>query len=101
MAQRMDFHNFYQITIKGAASGGLMGANGVPLEGAINGTPGSSFVGLITEKMLDGPSIVTIRKSRVAKAVRTQAAHAVSASAVDRLAVSGRLHMRKQEQPRG
>ncbi len=56
MARRMDFHNRYRITISGAAPGGLMGTNGVPLDGANNGTPGSSFVGVITEKMLAGPS---------------------------------------------
>ena len=45
MAQQMDLHNFYRITITGTAAGGLMGTEGAPLDGVGTTTPGSNFVG--------------------------------------------------------
>ena len=92
MAQRMDIHNRYQITITGAAPDGLMSTAGVPLDGA--GKPGSNFVKLITEKMVVGPSAEAIQARRITKAGVARVAGAISASAVDMLAVSGRLSVR-------
>jgi uncharacterized protein DUF11 len=54
LAQRLDIHNLYRITITGTVPGGLMGADGEPLDGAGIGTPGSNFVRLISAKTLAG-----------------------------------------------
>jgi hypothetical protein len=94
MAQRMDFHNFYRITIKGTAAGGIMGTGGAPLDGAGTSTSGSNFVGVISPKMLAGPSRAAIRISRISEARVPRFVRAVTALAVDSLAVSGRLTVR-------
>lgn len=91
MAQQMDLHNFYRITITGTAAGGLMGTEGAPLDGVGTTTPGSNFVGVISSKSLAGQSEATIRIVRNSEARVPRVVHALSASAVDVLAVSGRL----------
>jgi type VI secretion system secreted protein VgrG len=93
-AQRLDIHNLYQITINGTAPGGLRGIDGVLLAGAGTGKPGSNFVGLISRKTLVGQSTEVIRPSRTSEASVTRVVRANSASAVDMLAVSGRLTVR-------
>jgi uncharacterized repeat protein (TIGR01451 family) len=94
MAQKMDFHNLYRITITGAAGGGLMGTEGAPLAGTGTTTAGSNFVGLITPKMLVGPSTEAVRISRSSERREPRVVRAVSAASVDSLAVSGRLTVR-------
>ena len=94
MAQRLDLHNLYRITITGAAPGGLMSTEGVPLDGAGTGNPGSNFVGFISSKILAGPSPVALQASRTSVPGVTRVVRAISASAVDMLAVSGRLTVR-------
>ncbi len=61
MAQRMDIHNHYRITITGTAPYGLMGSDDALLAGAGTGYPGTNFVGLLSEKTLAGPSSAAIR----------------------------------------
>ncbi len=68
MAQRMDIHNRYRITITGTAPYGLMGSDDALLAGAGTGDPGTNFVGLISEKTLVGPSSAAIRLSRSSQA---------------------------------
>jgi len=91
MTRRLDIHNLYRITITGAAPDGLMGTGGVPLDGAGTGDPGSNYVGVISWRTLAGPSTELIRASRTSDARVTRGVRAISASAVDVLAVSGRL----------
>ncbi len=94
MAKRLNLTHRYQITIIGAVPGGLTGTDGTALVGAGNGTPGSNFVGLITRKTLAGGSKKAIPAGETSKAGATPLARAISASAVDKLAVSGRLTAR-------
>ena len=54
MAHRLDIHNLYRFTITGAAPDGLMGTDGVPLDGAGTGIAGSNYVSTITESTLAG-----------------------------------------------
>ena len=56
MAQRLDIHNLYRITITGTSPGGLMGTGGTPLDGAGTGKTGSNFVSVISWRTLAGPS---------------------------------------------
>ncbi len=91
MAQRLDIHNLYRITINGSATSGLMSADGVPLDGAGDGIPGSNYVQLISRRTLAGRSSEAVRADRISAARGPRVGHAISASAVDMLAVAGRL----------
>ena len=65
MAQRLDIHNHYQITINGTAPDGLIGTDGALLAGGGTGNSGTNFVGVISEKTLVGPSTAALRVSRI------------------------------------
>ena len=54
MSHRLDIHNRYRFTIVGAAPDGLMGTNGVHLDGAANGIAGSDYVSYITRENVSG-----------------------------------------------
>jgi uncharacterized repeat protein (TIGR01451 family) len=94
MAHRLDIHNRYRFTIAGAAPDGLMGTDGVHLDGAANGIAGSDYVTEITEKTLAGRASEATRASLTYEFGVKKVAHAISASAVDMLAVSGQLASR-------
>jgi uncharacterized repeat protein (TIGR01451 family) len=94
MAHRLDIHNRYRFTIAGAAPDGLMGTDGVHLDGAANGIAGSDYVSYITEKTLAGRASEATRASLTSEFGVKKVAHAISASAVDLLAVSGQLASR-------
>ena len=92
LAKRLPLQNRYQITITGAAPGGLVGTDGARLDGAGNGTPGSNFVGVISRRTLAGPSTKANRASQTSEAGGTPLVRAITAAAVDSLAVSGGLN---------
>ena len=94
MAHRLDIHNRYQITITGTKPDGLTGSADAPLDGAGTGDPGSNFVGLITRKTLAGRFTAALGASRTSEPGVARVVHAISASAVDKLAVSRRLTVR-------
>ena len=91
MSHRLDIHNRYRFTIAGAAPDGLMGTDGVHLDGAANGIAGSDYVGYITEKTLAGRASEATRASLTSEFGVNKVAHAISRSAIDMLAVSGQL----------
>ena len=62
MAQRLNIHNYYQITIQ-ARAWRHHGSDGEPLAGADTGDPGSDFVGLVTMKTPAGRSTAAIGAS--------------------------------------
>ena len=96
MAKRMDLRNFYRITIKGTAAGGLRGAGGAPLSGAGTTTPGSNFVGVINKKSYAGPAPVATPATPISEVPPTRGNGAVSARALDELVVSGALDRGKR-----
>ena len=94
MSHRLDIHNRYRFTIVGAAPDGLMGTDGVHLDGAANGIAGSDYVSYITEKTLAGRASEVTRASLTSEPGVKKVAHAISESAIDMLAVTGRLAVR-------
>ena len=91
LASVMNLHKYYQVTIKGAAHGGIVGADGAPLAGEGTGKPGSNFVGIISPKTPTATSIPVIRAAQKTKANFSPHVHAISSTVVDALAVSGHL----------
>ena len=92
LAERLDIHNLYRITITGTSPGGLMGTGGTPLDGAGTGKTGTNFVSVISWRTLAGPSTKAIPARKTSQNRATPLGRTISASAVDYLAVSGRLH---------
>jgi hypothetical protein len=87
MAQRLDIHNLYKLTVNGMTPSGLTGATGVPLAGNGN-VAGTNYVRDISGKLLAGPAPSASNAVRHAKA----APHRLpSTSAVDQLLASGKL----------
>ena len=91
MSHRLDIHNRYRFSIAGAAPNGLVGTDGIRLDGAADGIAGSDYVSYITEKTLAGPAPEATRASLTSELRVKKVAHAISKSAVDVLAVTGRL----------
>ena len=91
LAMAMNPQKYYQVTIKGAARGGIVGANGAPLAGGGTGKPGSNFAGIISPKTPTAISIPAIRAAQKSKANFSPRVHAISSTVVDALAVSGHL----------
>jgi hypothetical protein len=50
--QRLNLHFAYQLTVVGSVVGGVTDANGVPLDGAGTGVPGTDFVTTLTARNL-------------------------------------------------
>ena len=94
MAQRLNVHDLYKITITGTAPGGLTGTDGTLLDGAGNGEPGSNYVEVFSGKILAGRSTEAVRVIRTSKAPATRVVRKISGAAVDMLAASGRLAVR-------
>jgi hypothetical protein len=61
--QKLDIHNFYQLTVNGTTPGGLTGVTGVPLAGQ-GGVPGTNYVAEISIDTLAGPAPATLRAAR-------------------------------------
>ncbi|MDG3004143.1 ice-binding family protein [Paludisphaera mucosa] len=59
LAQRLNIHYLYQLTILGAAPDGVAGLDGGPLAGA--GSPGTDYVAVISMKTLAGRAPATAR----------------------------------------
>lgn len=55
--QRLNLHFPYQLTVVGTGLNGVTDADGVPLDGAGNGEPGSDFVTLLTARNLVIPGL--------------------------------------------
>jgi len=79
MSHRLDIHNRYQFTIRGAAPDGLTGTDGSPLDGAGTGIVGSNYVGHITESTLAGRASEATRASLTSKPGLRKDARASSA----------------------
>ena len=54
LAQRLNLHKSYTLTINGTTSSAVTSYTGVPLDGANTGQPGSDFVTSITQSDLAG-----------------------------------------------
>jgi IPT/TIG domain len=91
-AQRLDVHNRYRLTVNGATPRGLKGATGVPLVGRAGGAAATSYVAIITGKLLAGPS----PRAPIAALKRLAAHHRLTdgpkPSAVDALSVLGHFN---------
>jgi hypothetical protein len=62
-AQRLDIHNRYRLTVRGAMPSGLRGATGVPLVGRGTGVAETNDIAVITGKLLAGPAPAAARKA--------------------------------------
>src|SRR5262249_54417518 len=60
-SQLLNLESFYQLTVNGAPPNGVKGANGVAIDGAGNGTPGSNFVRMFSGGILAGPAPEMLR----------------------------------------
>jgi hypothetical protein len=94
MAHRLNVHDLYQIVITGTAPAGLRGTDGAFLDGAGAGEPGSNYVGSISGKILAGRAREAVRVIDTSKPAEIRVVRKISASAVDNLALSGRLAAR-------
>ncbi len=94
---RLDFHNFYRLTVNGIPPGGVTGATGLALDGKGNGVPGSDYVAFITEKMLAGPAPTASVVVRRRAAAHTPLKSKPKARAVDVLAALGKLTARPMD----
>ena len=50
--QRLDFHNYYRLTVDGATPNGLRGATGIPFDSQGNGDPGKNYETTLSWKNL-------------------------------------------------
>jgi hypothetical protein len=92
LAQQLDLHKQYQLTVNGTAPNGLAGATGLLLDGQGNGVPGSSYGKTITGKLLAGPALAPpLSRDRPALATLSQRTGGPRASGVDALAATGEL----------
>src|SRR5262249_50070010 len=105
MAQRLDLHNQYRLTVNGMTPSGITGASGTPLAGQGRG-PGTSCIPEFNGKLLAGPASTSQAAARKRSAVhRVQSEHPSAAgvdalSALDRLIAqtrSNRLRARAQD----
>ncbi len=81
-AERLDVHNFYQLTVKGTAPAGLAGPTGVPL--------GRDFVELISRSTLDGPAPTSLHGALSRRVEHPPVVALVSARGVDALSATKR-----------
>jgi hypothetical protein len=54
-AKRLNLHQTYRLTVVGVAPNGLADTNGVLLDGALTGQPGSNFVATVSSRNLKLP----------------------------------------------
>ncbi len=94
MAQRLNIHDLYQITITGTAPGGLRGTGGALLDGSGTGLPGSNYVKTISGKILAGRAKDAVQVIRTTRAAVTRVVHNISAAGPGKLPVSGNFAAR-------
>jgi IPT/TIG domain len=69
---RLDIHNRYRLTVKGAMPTGLRGGSGVPLAGEADGAAGTNYVTVLREKLVAGPAPRVLPTARKKPAARRQ-----------------------------
>ena len=90
-ARRLDVHDRYELVVIGSGPSGLIGTSGQSLAGTA-GVAGTDFTTVIDRAALSGPSAANERPSSVSpKPKRPAKVDAVSAQALDHLAISGHL----------
>jgi hypothetical protein len=91
-SELLDIHNFYRLTVNGAAPSGLTDTQGTLLDGNADGNPGSNYVTIISLKTLVGADS-RLHPPRPLPSNRQPAlaSKQLSAVAVDTLAATGRL----------
>lgn len=78
LSQRLDLHRRYELTIDGMAPGGVSSPDGVLLDGAGTGRPGSNFATIFGREILAGPARAI---NRAAQARQAAALHRASVAA--------------------
>ncbi len=108
-AERLNIHRRYRLTINGAVPTGLTNEQGVPIDGANNGTAGSSYTASITWRNLAGrasqlPTLDLVRAERsLAANAQTSLRRAeakLHTAAVDHLLSTASVHVRESRRAR-